>query len=384
MKATKGIIVVLIVVISVIQACTTAKSQYEKGNYYDAVMRSVEKLRKSPNNKSARETLANAYPQAVNSFMDKLENEDQANVDFKFTKALYTYGKLNKMYESIQRSPGAMQVIPNPKKYYTTLDKIKPEAAEEQYSAGLYHLSMADRNNAKKAFQYFTKADQFIPGYKDVGNKLDESYNRSILHVVADLKPVQSRTYELSADIFYKQVENTLQQIENNEFIRFYSPEEASKYGLQNPDQVLEVNFEDFVVGETHTKERIEKVAKDSVVVGEVTLDSGRKKEVIGTVNADVSLYRMEVISRGLVHLSIKQNGMEQRDLIYQDFPGEFVWFHEWGQFNGDERALTEEQSLICNNRRINPAPPQQLFVEFTKPIQQQMHNRLISFYKNY
>ncbi|UCE93086.1 MAG: hypothetical protein JSV73_09755, partial [Flavobacteriaceae bacterium] len=68
----------------------------------------------------------------------------------------------------------------------------------------------------------------------------------------------------------------------------------------------------------------------------------------------------------------------------YQDFPGEFVWFHEWGQFNGDERALTEEQSLICSNRRINPAPPQQLFVEFTKPIQQQLHNRLISFYKNY
>lgn len=384
MKATKGIIVVLIVLISVLEACTTAKSQYEKGNYYDAVMRSVEKLRKSPNNKSARETLANAYPQAINSFMDRLENEDQANVDFKFTKAVYTYEKLNKMYESIQRSPGAKQVITNPKKYYTTLNRIKPDAAEEQYSAGLYHLSLGDRNNAKKAYDYFVRADQFMPGYKDVGPKIDEAYNRSILHVVADLKPVQSRTYELSADIFYKQVENTLQQIENNEFIRFYTPEEASKYGLQNPDQILKVNFEDFVVGETHTRQKIEKMEKDSVVVGEVTLDSGRKKEVIGTVNADVSLYRMEVISRGLVNLSITQNGMDQRDLIYQDFPGEFVWFHEWGQFNGDERALTEEQSLICSNRRINPAPPQQLFVEFTKPIQQQMHNRLISFYKNY
>ena len=129
MKATKGIIVVLIVMFTVIQACTTAKSQYEKGNYYDAVMRSVEKLRKSPNNKSARETLANAYPQAINSFMDRLENEDQANVEFKFTKAVYTYEKLNKMYESIQRSPGAKQVITNPKKYYATLNRIKPDAA---------------------------------------------------------------------------------------------------------------------------------------------------------------------------------------------------------------------------------------------------------------
>ena len=384
MKAVRNICGILVMMTLVLVACTTAKSQYEKGNYYDSVMRSVEKLRKSPNNKTARETLANAYPQAVNTFMDKLENEDHANIDFKFTKAVYTYQQLNKMYESIQRSPGAKQVITNPKKYYKTLDKIKPDAAEEQYAAGMYQLSMGNRENAKQAYHYFLKADKFVPGYKNVGENIDEAYHRSILHVVANLKPVQSRAYELSADVFYRQVENTLAQIENNEFIRFYTPEQAAKNDLQHPDQILELNFEDFVVGETHTKERIEKMERDSVVVGEITLDSGRKKEVIGSVDAEVALFRMEVISRGLVNLSITKNGMEDKDLIYQDFPGEFVWFHEWGQFNGDQRALTDEQVAICNNKRINPVPPQQLFVEFTKPIHQQLHNKLLAFYKNY
>lgn len=384
MRSLKSILGFVIILVMLAVACTTAKSQYEKGNYYDAVMRSVEKLRKSPNNSNARETLANSYPQAVNSFMDKLENEDHANVDFKYTKALSTYKLLNNMYESIQRSPGAQQVITNPKKYYKTVDKIKPSAAEEQYSAGMYQLSMANRENAKQAYKYFLKADKYIPGYKDVEDMIEESYHRSILHVVANLKPVQSRTYELSADVFYKQVENTLQQIENNEFIKFYTPEQAVKFDLQNPDQILEVNFEDFIVGETHTKEVIEKMERDSIVVGEITLDSGRKKEVIGSVNAEVALFRMEVVSRGLVNLSITKNGLDDKDLIYQDFPGEFVWFHEWGQFNGDQRALTPEQIVVCNNKRVNPAPPQQLFVEFTKPIHQQLHNRLIAFYKNY
>ncbi|MGB5322893.1 hypothetical protein [Lutimonas sp.] len=384
MKAVRNLFGILIVMTVVLVACTTAKSQYEKGNYYDSVMRSVEKLRKSPNNKNARETLANAYPEAVNTFMDQLENEDQANVDFKYTKAVYTYQKLNKMYESIQRSPGAKEVLSNPKKYYKTLDKIKPSAAEEQYAAGMYQLSMGSRDNAKQAYYYFLEADKFVPGYKNVGENIDEAYHRSILHVVANLKPVQSRTYEISADVFYRQVENTLKQIENNEFIRFYTPEQAQKNNIQNPDQILEVNFEDFVVGETHTQERIEKMERDSVVVGEITLDSGRKKQVIGTVDAEVALFRMEVISRGLVNLSITKNGMEDKDLIYQDFPGEFVWFHEWGQYNGDQRALTNEQITICNNKRINPAPPQQLFVEFTKPIHQQLHNRLVAFYRNY
>lgn len=383
-KAVNHILLIGIIFSLVVFSCTSSKNLYEKGNYYEAVMRSVEKLRKNPNNKSEREALANAYPQAINAFMDELENDDQANKAFKFTSAVYIYERMNGMYESIQRSPGAMDVIQNPKKYYKTLNKIKPEAAEEQYAAGVQQLEYSNRENAKQAYYYFLQADKFVPGYKNVGELIDEAYQRSILHVVANLKPVQSRSYELSAELFYKQVNNSLKQIENNEFIRFYTPEQAQKNNLENPDQILEINFEDFVVGETHTLETREKMVKDSVKTGEITLDSGRKKEVIGTVSADVVLYRMDMSSRGIVNLSITKNGMESKDLAYQDFPGEFVWFHDWGTFNGDNRALTAEQLEICSRRPVSPPPPQQLFVEFTKPIYQQLHGRLMTFYKNY
>ena len=43
-------------------ACNSAKTMYDQGNYYEAVMRSVEKLRKSPNNKNAKETLVFPTP----------------------------------------------------------------------------------------------------------------------------------------------------------------------------------------------------------------------------------------------------------------------------------------------------------------------------------
>ena len=384
MNSLKRLCLFVIFIGSIVISCTSSKTLYEKGNYYEAVMRSVEKLRKNPNNKKEREALANAYPQAVNSFMDQLENDDQANTAFKFTNAVYIYERLNGMYESIQRSPGAQDVIQNPKKYYKTLEKIKPDAAEEQYAAGMQQLEFYNRENAKQAYYYFLQADKFVPGYKYVGEKIDEAYQRSILHVVANLKSVQSRTYELSADVFYKQVNNTLKQIENNEFIRFYTPEQAKNNNLQNPDQILEINFEDFVVGETHTLETRENMEQDSVIIGEITLDSGRKKEVIGSVSAEVVVYKMDISSRGIVNLTITKNGLENKDLAYQDFPGEFVWFHEWGNFNGDERALTVRQLELCKNRPVNPPPPQQLFVEFTKPIHQQLHGRLMAFYRNY
>ena len=85
MDSLKRLCLLVIFIGSIVISCTSSKSLYETGNYYESVMRSVEKLRKNPNNKSEREALANAYPQAVNSFMDELENDEQANNAFKFT-----------------------------------------------------------------------------------------------------------------------------------------------------------------------------------------------------------------------------------------------------------------------------------------------------------
>ena len=365
-------------------SCTSSKDLYEQGDYYEAVMRSVEKLRKNPNHKNSREVLAVAYPSAVRYYADKMSSNADAGVDFRFTKEADMYHKLNAMYEHIQKSPAAKQVIDYPIKYYSNLERVRPLAAEEQFQAGQYHLEQGDRENAKMAYRYFSKANDFVPGYKKVDQMMEMAYNRSILHVLAKLQPVTSRAYQLSADQFYAQVNNTLKRIEQNEFIRFYTPEEAKRLQMINPDQVLEIRFEDFIVGETHTREIVETVERDSVKVGEVTLDGGRKRDVIGSVKADLVIREMAVVSKGMVSMSISNDPFGEQELVAQDFPGEFVWSHQWGKFNGDERALSEEQMEICSRAPVSPAPPQQLFVEFTKPIHQQLNYKLLSFYRDY
>jgi hypothetical protein len=365
-------------------SCTSSKNLYDQGDYYEAVMRSVEKLRKNPNHKNSREVLSVAYPSAVNYFTDRMETNANAGVDFQFTKEVAMYKKLNAMYEHIRKSPAAQQVIDHPIKYYSNLERVRPLAAEEQYQAGQYHLEQGDRENAKRAYKFFSRANDFVPGYREVDQKMEMAYNRSILHVLTKLQPVNSRAYKLSADQFYTQVNNTLKRIEQNEFIRFYTPEEAKRLQMINPDQVLEIRFEDFVVGETHTREIVETVERDSVKVGEVTLDGGRKRDVIGSVKADLVIKEMAVVSKGLVSMSISNDPFGEKELVAQDFPGEFVWSHQWGKFNGDERALTEEQMDICSREAVVPAPPQQLFVEFTKPIHQQLNYKLLNFYRDY
>lgn len=368
----------------ILNACTSPKKLFEKGNYYDAVILSVEKLQSNSNNKNVRETLAQAYVLAVDDLLDKIEKNKIIQPEFSNSFAVYTYEDLNRMYEKILKSPAARQIIKIPKDFYRQIALAKPLAAEEQYIAGMKQLIIGSRESSKQAYYYFQDADAFVKGYKDVDNRLDQSYKMALLHVIADFKPVHSRIYKLSSNSFYNELENTLQKIEKSQFVRFYSPMDAKKLNLENPDQILKINFEDFIIGETHTQERIEKMVRDSVIVGSVNLDNGRKKNVYGTVKAKVYLYKMQVISKGIVGLTILENNFNKTTLIDDLIPGEYIWFNEWGNYNGDLRALNKKQKEISKRRKILPPPAQQMFIEFTKPIHEQLRVELINFYQNY
>ena len=92
---------------------------------------------------------------------------------------------------------------------------------------------------------------------------------------------------------------------------------------------------------------------------------------------------RREVTSNGVLDVTIIDPQFS-KVLSQKKFAGQYVWFWEWGSFNGDERALPKEQLEKCHNKPVIPPAPQVLFVEFTKPIFDQVTSYLRSFFKNY
>lgn len=365
-------------------ACTSPQKMMDQGNYYDAVISSVEKLKSNPNNEGARETLKQAYPLAMNDLLDKIDNESLVNPQFQNTNKILHYNRLNEIYKKIQESPAAIKTIDNPQKYYAEVNALLPLAAEEQYSAGLNLMSRPGRENSKAAYEYFLKASNFVPNYKDVEEKLDQSYEMALLKVYTELRPVDSKLYKLSADVFYKEVINTLNQIENDRLIRFIFEKDATQYKAGDFDQRLTIRFEDFMVGQTHTNERVENIVLDSVIIGQTKLRDGTYRDVYGTVKAELTSYRMEVISKGFISLNIESQYPQSKNMLSRDFPGEYVWFHEWAKYKGDNRALSPAQQELCSRSYINPIPPQQMFVEFTKPIYGQLSTTLRQFYSSY
>ena len=189
---------------------------------------------------------------------------------------------------------------------------------------------------------------------------------------------VNSQYYKLSNQFFQQQINEFMVNYRGNRFVAFYTEQEASKQRIV-ADQIISLSFDDFIVGQTYVKERIEKVKKDSVVIGE----SRNREKVYGTVRGTLSIFDKRVSSSGLLSMVISDLSTN-KIIRQQKLPGTFVWQDNWATFKGDERALDRQQLAMTKRREVLPPPPATLFVEFTKPIYAQLVDQVNSFYSRY
>jgi len=363
-------------------ACSSGKKAYERGDYYEAVMKSVHRLRQNPDHEKSQEALRSAYPLAVEYYENEAKNEIASNSNFKWKNAIQSYNNINALYEAIRACPGCKQAVPNPKNYYAEIGPLKEKAADESYAAGIDALMKGNRNEAKRAYFNFVDAQTFVPGFKDVVEYLGKAKFEATLKVIVEQIPVPNR-YNLSGGFFQDKVEEFLHGNYTEEtFIQFYTPEEAKRINLPVVDQIVRIQFDDFQVGNSVLKEKEETVTKDSVKVGEAKVD-GKVVPVYNTVKAKLTTYRKELSSNGLLSMVVvdaKTNGV----LTHKKFNGEYVWVSQWARFNGDERALDDAQLKTCKLREQQPPNAQDLFLEFTRPIYNQLVPAIKGFYQSY
>lgn len=365
-----------------IMSCSSGKKALERGDYFTATLQAVNRLRNSPNSSKAINAVKESYPMSISYFSGKIENALSSGADFKYSEVVGYYEKMNLLSDEVSRCPAALKILPKVNYFAKELSQSKKLAAEEQYQAGFMNEKLNTRLSWKDAWFNYQKADRFSPGYKDVKSRLEEAKYNATLKVIVEKIQV-TRKYQLTANFFLNQMIENLVRNRPNEFVAFYSPESAAKEGLKNPDQVLRMNFDDFVVGQVYDKESVREVSRDSVEVGTVTLSDGKKVKAYNTVKAKLTVNRRELISMGILDVTVVD--LERNSVVSQKkFPGQFYWFVEWGSFNGDGRALTNDELAICGRKPVPPPGPQDLFVEFTKPIFNQVTPFLKSFYQQY
>lgn len=369
-----------------LNACSTGKRAFEKGDYEKAIYSSVNRLRNAPDNRKAKETLKKAYPQMVSYYQDRVNILKRSSEPYRWERIMDDYYALNQVYDEIQRSPSALRALPNVKNFQTEYNDATMKAAEVRYTLGTQAIEagrQGDREQSKMAYDHFQRALSIRPGFRDAEMRSREAQDLATLHVLIEPIPMHSRTFQLSNEFFENQLSEYIRNARFSPFIRFYTPEEARSI-KGAPDQRIQMAFDDFVVGQGFVEKSVVERVKENVKVGTVEVSKDSTADVLGTVKAKVTCFKKQISSSGLLDVKII-DGRSQAIISQQKFPGTFVWEDRWGYVNGDERALSDEDKRFTRKDMEAPnPPPQTLFIEFTRPIFDQVTSFVGSYYRGY
>jgi len=371
--------------IVLLNSCSTGQKSFQQGNYYDAIIKAVSRLSNDPDNRKASQVIREGYPMAVTYYQEEIDKVLNGNDPFKWKRTLDIMQTVNQMSDQIRRIPAARQLVPSPKMYTSEMANVQNRAAQEYYDAGMDALSRKTREDAKQAYFHFQNADGLVRGFKDTQQKMLQAKDLATLKVVVEQIPVNGK-YEYSAQFFYDNVFQMLnQKFQEQDFVHFFSPEQAEKSKLKYPDMVLRMGFYDFFIDRPqHSEEERElskqieekyqvKISKDSTVT-RVRMISKRGK---------IKILTDQVASGGL--LELKAVEFQTQKIVFTDkIPGQFTWQNKYGIFVGDNEVLDNELSNILSNKMIMPPPAQDMFVLFTKPIFNQLTDKLTNYFKQY
>ena len=362
----------------ILGGCTTGKNALQKGDYDASVAKAVSRLQNSPKNNEAMQVLKTAYDLALQDHLRKI-NEARMSTDlFRWESIMYDYQKINQLADDINSCPSCLTIVPAPAKYIKELADSRYNAAVARYNSGLDYLNQRNRLAAKKAYYEFEKVQNLQPNYKDVKAKLEDAYWAAVIRVVVQPIVLNKGPYKLSADYFQQQIDQFIGNYSRNKFVIFYGEDQATAQKII-PDQVLSLNFDDFIVGQTYVKERVEKIKRDSVIIGETRT----RKPIYGTVRATLSIFEKNISSSGLLDMTIT-DWQNKKIVRQQKFPGTYIWRDNWASYKGDDRALDKHQFAMTKRKEVLPPPPSALFLEFTKPIYSQLVDNISGFYNNY
>lgn len=375
----KNTVILLCLSVLFLASCSTGKKALQKGDYYSAIMKAVDRLKSSPDNKNATNVIRDGYPMMLDWTQEEMDQVLSTNSTDKWERAIGLMEQVNRLSSAIRSTPATRNIINNPKTYTSELTMAYEKAAEMRYNAGLEELKLNTKESARRAFDDFYATNRYVEGYKDVQELMQEAKEMATVNVILQTIPTPSIKYKLSSEFFYDQVFKYLNNHYGpNSFVQVYSPYQADKEGLDRPDFIVDMEFFDFSVGNlTHSE-------KEENLENKVKIETRDTTQVhYKTYKAKLKTFTDQVVSGGRLRVRVYEPSTD-RLLVDDLVPGSFTWVNDYAMYVGDKEALNKQQ-LELTKRKVLPLPPEQdLFVEFTKPIYSQVTGKLNRFFSRY
>lgn len=356
--------------LAILQACTSGKSALSHGNYYEAVLESVNRLRSSQDNKKAKAVLQQAYPLAVDYIETGIKNGISANDPNKWRNAVKGYEQINYLNDQIKTSLGAMKVITAPAARFNELKEARPKAAEESYSEGIASLMKNTREDSKRAYYAFKDANGYESGYRESIEMMTQAEYNATLRVAYEEINGSTTNYSLQPVI------NSLKR-------QFLSFRPIGQRDTVPPHQTLRIVFNGYRDdGSARITSSNETLTKEVKTGEQKKGTDGKMVDVMVNVSAKVTYFRKVKTARSSAMLTIT-DAATQGVLENENVEGRATWEYQWAIYTGDARALSSNVQNLIKLREASPND-RDLFNQAMRNLENNMENKLRSFYSQY
>jgi hypothetical protein len=376
----------IIIAAFIFYSCKTASKLYDQGNYEDAVELAVKKLQKDPDDGETKALLKNAYRFAVEKHEDKVRTLSNSTSDNRYEKIYNEYRQLQNLYEAVQQSPAAASTV-KAADYSNYLQTYKDKAAEVHYEKGLRWMEDATNKTAfREAYNEFRQAARFKSNDVDVKKKMQQAYDAAVVKVV--IAPMDNyafnygyRNNSYQIRNFQEDVIRNLRYNTGNEFVQFYSDWDARSNRIQ-PDEILEMRMGRTDIGRPYDQNNTRQASKD-VVVKEIVYKPDSVVKQYAKVYAQITTTQRTMVSEG--ELFVTSRDTNGRILWSDVFRGEHRWQVQFATYTGDERALSDnDRSLLNNRNNYNMPSEDEVLRNVLQQIQNEMNYRLRNYYSRY
>ncbi|HKO82360.1 MAG TPA: hypothetical protein VJU78_18250 [Chitinophagaceae bacterium] len=333
-------------------SCKTAEKLYNKGNYDEAVELAAKKLQKKPGDAGLIDILQNAYRFAVEDHESRVRNYSNTSNDLRYENIYREYSQLQRLYEVIRKSPSVFDVV-NPTDYSSFMATYKEEAGNARFERGLVLLDQNNKGSAREAYNEFQKALVLKPGDLAIKQKIEEAYANAVTNVF--IRPLTRYGFQYGSYNFdYQNFNyNMLRYLNNNsrsQFVRYYS----SSNGGQDVriDNSVAMRFSDVNIGRYRDQRVTREVSKQIVAKETVIKKDSVVKEYI-TVKAKITITTRTIQADGLLQATIRD--YNDRRIWSDTYRGDYSWTYSFATYTGDERALSDEDKKLINQREQWP-----------------------------
>ncbi len=318
----------------------------------------LERLQKNPADKEALSLLPVAYTTAL----DKRKLLTKANYSTlppgdRYATLAKEYGVMQQMYEQVVAIPAAKNAVTNLWDPSAEIIKAKNNAAKEYYNQGLKYMTYDNRQSAKSAYEYFSKANKILPGYENVKTLMAEALDRATIKVIVRAANYYNYGWDywgFQNDWLQQQIINDLNN-QSYSGIRFYSDWDANSRNIR-ADRIVELSFTELFVGSVYNDRQI---INRSIAIQTGTTKTNPPQPIYTTVHAKVYVTKKYMQSRATLECRIYDQATG-RNLLFDRFPGYDDWKVETATYTGDKRALLpSDLALINNSNTIEPTRQQ-------------------------